>query len=118
PASVASGGTVQANVTINGPAPGGTVVTISGTSGITGSVTFPANQTTASGTFLAPAVLSNTTFTITAFLNGVTRTASLTVTAPTGPSRLTLAPNPAATGSVVTASVTLNNPAPSGGAVV
>jgi LmbE family N-acetylglucosaminyl deacetylase len=122
PASVMGGSPATGTVTLNAPAPaGGAQVALSSDSGaasVPSSVTVPAGATSASFSFGTSAVANNTAVTLSASYGGATRIASLTVLHAVLTS-LTLNPT-----SVIgllgssTATVTLNGPAPAGGAVV
>ncbi len=124
PASVVGGASSTGTVTLNGPAPaGGAVVTL--TSSNTAAAQVPASVTVAAGaasaTFTATTspVVSTTAVTITASYNSVSRTATLTVTAaPAALSAVGLSPTSVVGGASSTGTVTLNGPAPAGGAVV
>jgi hypothetical protein len=124
PASVTGG--VQSStgtVTLNGPAPaGGARVALSSSNTaaaqVPSSVTIPVGATSATFTVRSSAVATSTQVTISASYAGATRTAVFTVTPPIV-SSLTL--NPASvTGGLQfsTGTVTLNGPAPAGGARV
>src|SRR5882672_3844233 len=82
------------------------------------SVTVPAGATSASFTVSTSAVATSTSVIVSASLGGVTQTASLTVLPPI-PASLTVSPT-SVTGatSSPTGTVTLNGPAPAGGASV
>jgi malectin (di-glucose binding ER protein) len=110
-------------VTLNGGAPtNGAVVTLSSTNGAAAavplSVTVLAGATTATFTVTTGAVTSSVTPTITAMLNTTSATATVTVN-PLTVISLSIVPA-SVTGSGVnsTATVTLNSPAPLGGASV
>jgi hypothetical protein len=122
PASVTGGTAVTGTVTLNGPAPvGGAQVALSDNSGATSlpaSVTVAAGATSATFSIGTSAVADNTAVTISASYGGATRTASLTVL-PAVLSSLTLNPTQVVGGlQGSTGTVTLNGPAPAGGAVV
>jgi Domain of unknown function (DUF4082)/Bacterial Ig domain len=126
PASVAGGTPSTGTVSLNGPAPsGGVVVSLSSNNPAvasvpnSGSVTVPAGATTATFPVTTSAVATSTLVTITAsYGSGTPQTASLTVIPPIV-SSLTLSPTSVTGGtSSPTGTVTLNGPAPSGGAVV
>ena len=124
PASVVGGASSTGTVTLSGPAPaGGAAVTL--TSSNTAAAQVPASVTVAAGatsaTFTATTspVVSTTAVTITASYNSVSRTATLTVTAaPAALSAVGLSPTSVVGGASSTGTVTLNGPAPAGGAVV
>jgi len=124
PSSVTGGTPSTGTVTLSGPAPsGGAVVSLSGNNPAvaavpaSGSVTVPAGATTATFPVNTSAVATSTTVTISASYGG-TLTASLTVIPPTL-SSLTLSLTSVTGGtSSPTGTVTLNGPAPSGGAAV
>ena len=121
PTSVTGGASSTGTVTLNGPAPsGGAVVSLSSSNTtaaqVPGSVTVAANATTAMFTVTTSPVSANTSVTITgAYI--ATRLATLTVTVATL-SSVTLSPASVIGGTPSTGTVTLNGPAPSGGAVV
>jgi LmbE family N-acetylglucosaminyl deacetylase len=122
PASVTGGTAVTGTVTLNGPAPvGGAQVALSDNSGATSlpaSVTVAAGATSATFSIGTSAVADNTAVTISASYGGATRTASLTVL-PAVLSSLALNPTQVVGGlQGSTGTVTLNGPAPAGGAVV
>jgi hypothetical protein len=111
-------------VTLNGPAPaGGAQVVLSSNSAAASvpanGVTVPAGATTASFTLTTSAVATSTTVTISASFGGGTQTATLTVLPPIV-SSLTLNPTSVIGGPLgaSTGTVTLNGPAPAGGAHV
>lgn len=109
-------------VTLNGPAPsGGALVSLSSSNPVASvppSVTVPAGATTAAFTLTTQAVATASTVSISASLNGGVATANLTVLPPV-PSALAISPS-SVTGatSSPTGTVTLNGPAPAGGAQV
>jgi LmbE family N-acetylglucosaminyl deacetylase len=121
-ASVTGGTAVSATVTLNAPAPaGGAQVTLSDNSGaasVPASVTVPAGATSASFSVGTSAVASSSAVTISASYGGASRTALLTVL----PAVLTsLTVNPTSVLGLLqsaTGTVTLNGPAPAGGAIV
>ena len=128
PTSVNGGSTSTGEIVLSSPAPNsGTVFTLSSSN--TSIATVPASVTIAAGSTMAAFQVSTktsastTTVTISASNSGVTQTASLTVTPAPPPGGATLTslsfnPNPVAGGSPSTGSVTLDRPAPSGGALV
>lgn len=122
PNPVVGGNTLQATVTLNGPAPSnGTVVRIG--SGDAQLVTVPATVTVPAGA--SSATFTVNTATVTAFtqvilsatVSGVTSTAKLSLKV-VSPSAVTLSPATVIGGSNADASVMLNGPAPAGGMVV
>src|SRR5271166_642383 len=121
PASVLGGNTSTGTVTLNAPAPaGGAVVTLSSGNNaaaqVPASVTVAANATTATFTVTTSPVAGNTSLTISATY-GTTQTASFTVTAAVL-SSVAVNPTSVLGGTSSTGMVTLNGPAPAGGAVV
>jgi len=110
-------------VTLNGPAPaGGAQVLLSSNNAaasVPSSVTVPAGATTATFTLSTSAVATSTAVTISASFGGGTQTATLTVLPPIV-SSLTLNPTSVIGGPLGTSTgtVTLNGPAPAGGAQV
>jgi len=125
PGSVVGGkSTTNNSVTLNGPAPtGGAVVDLSSSDPTVASV--PVSVTVAAGATTSPvftiataAVATDTSETISATYNGVMKTANLTVNAPAVAS-LRLSPATVVGGRSTTRNtVTLNGPAPTGGAAV
>jgi hypothetical protein len=122
PASVGGGSTAVGTVTLNGPAPtGGAVVGLANSNPAAAtvpvSVTVVAGGTSANFNILTAAVASATSATVTASYNGSTQPAVLAIN-PLAPLSVTL--NPATVSGVATSTgtVTLNGPAPAGGAVV
>jgi Domain of unknown function (DUF4082)/Bacterial Ig domain/Carboxypeptidase regulatory-like domain len=121
PASVVGGTSSTGTVTLSHPAPtGGAVVTLSSSNTtaaqVLASVTVAANATTATFTVTTSPVASNTSLTISG-IYGATKTANLTVTAPTM-SAISVSPTSVIGGNSSTGRVTLNGPAPAGGASV
>ena len=121
PTSVLGGSSSTGTVTLNGPAPaGGAVVTLSSSNTaaaqVPASVTVAANATTATFTVTTSPVVSNTSLTISGTY-GSTQNASFTVTAALL-SSVTLNPTSVPGGNSSAGTVTLNGPAPAGGAVV
>ncbi len=121
PASVIGGSSSTATVTLSGPAPaGGAVVTLSSSNPaaalVPGSVTVAASATTATFSVTTNPVATTTSLTVSATY-GTTQTASFTVTLPVVTS-ISLSPSSVQGGSSSTGTVTLNGPAPAGGAVV
>jgi hypothetical protein len=123
PASVTGGAGATGTVTLNGPAPaGGAQVAVSSNNlAVTApaSVTVAAGATSASFSLGTSAVANNTAVTISASYGGATLTASLTVLPP-AVSSLALNPTSVIGGPLgnSTGTVTLNGPAPAGGAQV
>ena len=122
PRSVRGGSSSTGTVTLNGPAPGGgALVTISSSN--TSVATVPAIVTVASGATTATfsvtsaPVAADTSVAISATYGTITKAATLTVTAATL-SSVTLSPTSVRGGSASTGTVTLNGPAPAGGALV
>jgi hypothetical protein len=115
-------------VTLSAAAPsGGAQVSLStsdtAAAQVPSSVTVPAGATSATFTVTTSAVAASTSVTISASFGGETQTASLTVTPPPPPTLASLTLNPSSVigGPLVgssTGTVTLNGPAPSGGAQV
>ena len=126
PATVLGGASSTGTVTLDGPAPaGGAVVglTSSDTAAaqVPASVTVVAGATTATFTVTTSPVVFGSAVTITALYDSVSRTATLTVTAPVVvPSLSAVSVSPAMVlgGASSTGTVTLDNPAPAGGAAV
>ena len=121
PTSVLGGNSSTGTVTLSRAAPaGGSVVTLSSNNTaaaqVPASVTVAANATTATFTVSTSPVASNASVTISGTY-GATKTAIFTVTAATL-SSVTLSPTSVIGGTSSTGTVTLNGPAPSGGAVV
>jgi hypothetical protein len=124
PASITGAtGSPTGTVTLNGPAPsGGALVALSSSNAaasVPSGVTVAAGATSATFTLSTSAVATSTSVTISASYGGGTRTATLTVLPPVV-SSLTLNPTSVVGGpaGTSTGTVTLNGPAPSGGAVV
>jgi trimeric autotransporter adhesin len=125
PPSVVGGkSTTNNTVVLNGPAPaGGAVVDLSSSdptvASVPASVTVEAGATTSPAfTIATTAVATQTSATNSASYNGVTKTANLTVNSPAIAS-LRLSPSSVVCGHSTTHNtVTLNGPAPTGGAVV
>ena len=121
PISVVGGGSSTGTVTLAAAAPvGGAIVALSssntGLAQVPSSVTVAAGATSATFTVTTTPVSSNATVTISATY-GVTRTATLTVTGAVL-NTVTVTPNSVIGGTSSTGTVTLNGPAPAGGAVV
>jgi hypothetical protein len=122
PASVTGGTPATGTVTLNGPAPaGGAQVALSSNNpavSAPASVTVAAGATSATFSLGTSAVADSTAVTITASYGGATRTATLTVL-PAVLTSLTLNPTSVVGGlETSTGTVTLNGPAPAGGAQV
>jgi len=122
PNTVLGGNPSTGTVSLNGPAPtGGAVVALSSSNTalaqLPATVTVAAGTTTATFTATTVPVGSDVPVTITAAFEGVSRTATLTVTAPVL-SSVGLVPASVLGGNPSTGTVTLDNPAPAGGAVV
>jgi len=124
PSSVTGGTAVTGTVNLTGPAPaGGAQVTLSDNSAaasVPASVTVAAGARSASFSIGTSAVAGNTAVTVSASYGGATRTVTLTVL-PAVLVSLTLNPTSVVGGPLVgnsTGTVTLNGPAPAGGAVV
>jgi hypothetical protein len=122
PASVFGGSSSTGTATLNGPAPtGGAVVTLSNTN--TTAATVPASVTVAAGatgvTFSVTTTLvaAATSATITGSYNGSTQAATLPIN-PVLMASVTMNPTSVKGGTPSTGTVTLNGPAPAGGAVV
>jgi trimeric autotransporter adhesin len=121
PSSVIGGSSSTGTVTLSAPAPasGAAVVLSSSNTAaaqVPGSVTVNAGATTATFTVTSSPVAANASLSIVATL-GTTQNAGFTVTAP-APSSVSLSPSSVIGGSSSTGTVTLNGPAPVGGAVV
>jgi hypothetical protein len=120
PATVTGGTSSTGTVTLNGPAPaGGAVVTLSsgnGSATLAANVTITAGTTTATFTVNTTSVASVATATITGTYNGV-QTASLMINPPALAS-VTLNPLSVIGATISAGTVTLNGPAPAGGATV
>jgi len=126
PTSAVGGASTTNNyVKLNGPAPsGGVLVTLMSSNPQVAAA--PASVTVAAGATFSPtfsittsAVTSNQTVTISGTYNGVSKTATLSVT-PVAPSSISLSPALVVGGVSYAANnkVTLNGPAPAGGAAV
>ena len=121
PTSILGGSSSTGTLTLNGPATvGGAIVTLSssntGTARVPASVTVAASATTATFTVATSPVAANTSVTISGTY-GITRTTTLTVTAATL-SSISGSPSSVVGGNSSTGTVTLNGPAPAGGAIV
>jgi hypothetical protein len=121
PASVTGGNPASGSVTLNGPAPaGGAQVALSSNSGaasVPSSVTVPAGAASASFSVTTNPVGTAAAATISGSYGGVTQTGSLTV-APPRVAALSLSLGSVTGGSAVTGTVSLDGPAPAGGAIV
>jgi len=121
PTSVVGGNSSTATVTLNGTAPtGGASVTVwdnSASLSVPANVTVPEGANSATFPVSTLGVNATTTGIVSAALNGVTKSATQTLTA-NGPVSLSLAPASLIGGSSSTGTVTLNAPAPVGGASV
>jgi hypothetical protein len=122
-ASVTGGSPVAGTVVLDGPAPaGGAQVTLSSSSGaasVPASVTVASGATSATFNIATSAVAASTSASISASYGGGTQTVLLTVL-PAVLSTLSLNPSTVIGGPLgdSTGTVTLNGPAPAGGAVV
>jgi hypothetical protein len=121
PASVTGGSPSAGTVTLNGPAPaGGAQVTLSSNNPaavVPASVTVAPGGTSANFSVTTSAVATSTLVSISASYGGGTQSASLTVIPPIV-SSLALSPASVTGGSPSAGTVTLNGPAPAGGAQV
>jgi trimeric autotransporter adhesin len=121
PPTAAGGSSSVGTVTLNGPAPtGGALVTLSDNSASSttpASVTVAAGASSANFTVTTVAVATSTPVTISATYSGATLTATLTIN-PLAVSNLTIVPNSVGSGVSPVGTVTLNGPAPTGGALV
>ena len=125
PAAVPAGSTSQGTVTLSGPAPsGGEVVGLVSDNSfglVPPSMTVAAGATSGTFTFTAKSgVLSNTPVTVTANLGNSSVQGTVTITPSSAVFLASISLNPAtvSAGSNFNGTVTLNAPAPSGGAVV
>jgi serine protease AprX len=120
PASVTGGSPAVGTVTLDGPAPMAALVTLSSGNpavAVPADVTIPLGATSASFSLTTTAVAMPTPVTVYATFLGVTKDAPLTVMPPIV-SSLTVSPASVTAGSPATGTVTLNGPAPAGGAQV
>ncbi|MBB6054097.1 choice-of-anchor A family protein [Armatimonas rosea] len=120
PTTVKGGASSTGTVTLSSPAPTGgltVALTTASPASVPGSVVVPAGATSATFTVATVAVATNTTATVTGSAGGVSKSATLTVTAPTLLS-LTLSPTSVNAGEPSTGTVTISDPAPSGGLTV
>ena len=125
PASVTGGTSAVGTATLGGPAPtGGAVVLLSSNvaaATVPASVTITAGATSATFAVATSTVTASTQATISASYGGTNKTATLTVLPVTATSALTgvsVSPASVTAGSTARGTVTLNGPAPAGGAVV
>src|SRR5438094_2562756 len=124
PNSVVGGNSSSGTVTLNGPAPSsGALVALSSSNSslaaVPVNITVPANTSTATFTVTTSPVITSTSVSISASYSNSTSTGSLAVTAaPATLSSVTLIPTSVRGGSSSTGTVTLNGPAPVGGALV
>ncbi len=125
PLSVTAGTGASATVTLDSVAPaGGVVVAMSSSNGsaasTASSVTVAAGSASASFPVTTGAVSIATPVTLTATFNGASRTAGILVNPATAPNLtgFTVSPASVTGGTGASATVTLDNPAPSGGIVV
>jgi LmbE family N-acetylglucosaminyl deacetylase len=121
PASITGGNAATGTVTLSGPAPaGGAQVALSSghpAAAVPASVTISAGATSASFNVTTSPVATAAPVTLSASYAGSTRTASLTVVPP-GVAALSLGAASVTGGSPTTGTVTLDGPAPAGGAQV
>ena len=122
PSSVVGGSSSTGTVTLTGPAPGGGAV-VSLSSDNTSAATVPASVTVAGGASSATfplttvAVSNSIAVNVSGVYAGITKTSSLTVN-PASITSLSLTPSTIVGGNTSRGTVTLNGPAPGGGAVV
>lgn len=122
PATIANQGSSEGTVQLGGPAPAGGVVVslVSANTAIAtvpASVTIPAGATSATFTVSAKYVEANSTVKITASASGKSVSGSLAVNGPTL-TGISVNPSAVAMSTSFTGTVTLDTPAPTGGAVV
>ena len=122
PSSVVGSQQVQGLVTLNGPAPpGGTLVTLASSNptaaSVPTSVIIPSGSTIVAFTITTQPVANPTTVTITASYLGTAKSAQIVIQ-PTGLSSLTFNPASVIGGHPSQGTITLNGPAPAGGALV
>lgn len=122
PASVTGGSSSTATVTLGGPAPsGGAIVAVTNSNpaivSVPSTVTIAENATSASFSVATIAVGNNSSSSISATYNGNTQTAILSV-APPEVSSIVFNPSSLLGGSASTGTITLNAPAPPGGALI
>jgi RHS repeat-associated protein len=125
PSTVTGGNPVTGTITLTAPATeGGALVTI-GTddplvADVPAAVVVPAGALSVNFSIGTTTMLADTVVNVSATYQGVTRTAALTVQAPSGLALISLVIDPpnAAGGTTATGVVTLNGPAPNGGAQI
>jgi hypothetical protein len=122
PTTVIGGcGTSAGKVVISGAAPGGGApVTLANTNSAAtapANVTIPAGASSQTFSITTRAVTTNVSGTVTVSYGGASQSLALTVR-PVRVKTLAIAPNPATGGGAATGSLTLECPAPAGGAVV
>ena len=122
PSSVMGGNGSTGTVTMSGPAPvGGADVTLSSNNpsvvSVPSTVTLAGGATNATFPITTISVSSSTAVNVSAVYAGITKTSVLTVN-PSSLSSLSLSPSAIVGGNTSRGTVTLNGPAPSGGAVV
>ena len=124
PVNVPDGSTGTGTVTLSAPAPAGAVIigleTDNSFGVVPATVTVAAGSTSATFSFFAqPGVLSNTPVNVTASIGNSTVTGSVTIIPVSSVfvSSVSLSPTSVTAGSNLNGTVTLNKPAPSGGAV-
>ena len=125
PANLPDGSTGTGTVTLAAPAPaGGAIVGLQTDNSfgvVPATVTVPGGSTSANFSFFAqPGVLSNTPVTVTASIGNSTAQESVTITPVSSivVASISLSPGSVQAGANVNGTVTLNKPAPSGGATV
>jgi hypothetical protein len=124
PSSLEGGSSAVLSVSLSGPAPtGGTSVGLQSSSAafpVPSSVVIPAGAVSATLEVKTTAVTASVSATITAGYSGVTKTTAVSVTPVVLPSLTSVAATPASLtgGSSATLVITLNGPAPPGGALV
>ena len=122
PSSVNSGASTTCTVTLNQSAPsGGSAVAITTNNTVLTvppSVTVPAKSTSTTFNANLGAITTTQTALVTANLSGSSQTADLTLVAPTLVSTLACSPTSVYPGASTTCTVTLNQPAPTGGSIV
>jgi len=126
PTSVNGGNSSTGQITLSSAPSGGVALSLSSSNTavatIPSSVTVPAGATAVAFPVTTSSATTSTTVTISASNSGLTHSASLTVTPQpsAGPTltSVTLSPSTVVDGSPVSGLVTLNGPAPSGGALV
>ena len=122
PASVVGGAGVTGTVTLSGAAPaGGVVVTLTSSSvsaKVPVSVTVPAGATSATFAITTVKVTAVASVNITGTYNAVSQRGTLQVTPTCAPVTFVLNPTSVKGGTSSTGTITLNGPAPAGGAVV